>query len=96
MDLRNFSLICWGFFLRGRHLEALKAAFITGKWPRLDLHVVEGAPATVGVPRAQALLAGGVLLTGLHGHPGHLQGKHTPSSVLLGLQENTPSVLLDL
>lgn len=47
------------------------------KWPRLDLHVVERAPAAVGVPRAQALPAGRVLLAGLHGHPGHLQRKQT-------------------
>jgi len=45
--------------------------------PRLDLHVVERAPAAVGVPRAQALAAGRVLLAGLHGHPGHLPRKHT-------------------
>lgn len=47
------------------------------KWPRLDLHVVERAPAAVGVSRAQALPAGRVLLAGLHGHPGHLQRKQT-------------------
>lgn len=45
--------------------------------PRLDSHVVERAPAAVGVSRAQALPAGRVLLAGLHGHPGHLRRKQT-------------------
>lgn len=57
----------------------MKAVFMPRKGPRLDSHVVEGAPAAVGVPRAQALLARRVLLTGLHGHTGHLQGNHTHS-----------------
>ena len=38
------------------------------------LHVVEDAPATVGVPGAQAQLAALILLAALHRHPHHLQG----------------------
>lgn len=37
-----------------------------------NLHVVQGTPATVRVPRAQALPASRVLLTGFHGDPGDL------------------------
>ena len=37
-----------------------------------NLHVVQGTPATVRVPRAQALPAGCILLTGFHGDPGDL------------------------
>lgn len=37
-----------------------------------NLHVVQGTPATVRVPRAQALPASRVLLTGFHRDPGDL------------------------
>lgn len=83
MDLGNFSLTCFVW-------EALGAALVTGAQPRLDLHVVQGAPAAVRVPRAQALLAGRVLLTGLHGHPGHLQGTHTHSGLLCPPSQSSP------
>lgn len=40
-----------------------------------DLHVVQGTPATVRVPRAQALPTGRVLFTRFHGDPGDLAGR---------------------
>lgn len=89
MDSRDFNVIC--FLQLGRLLGVVKAAFpiaATGvdAGPRPDLHVVERAPAAVGVSRAQALPAGRVLLAGLHGHPGHLQGRSTASVCLLAWQ----------
>lgn len=78
----------WG--LRELLLPSLPLAWMRG--PRPDLHVVERAPAAVGVSRAQALPAGRVLLAGLHGHPGHLQGRSTASARLSAQRDQEPKL----
>lgn len=64
-----------------------------------NLHVVQGTPATVRVPRAQTLPTSCVLFTGFHGDPGDLveRGRSTVrSNSDTSLAYNLPTPALSL